>query len=166
MRADGNRQRRLTHDRADDGNPVWAPDGSRIAFNTDRDGNIEISSVRPDGTGMTRLTYGRAFDGDPVWSPDGDRIAFTSERNGTGLFVMNADGGDLTELKPVVGEGDPSWSPDGRFIAFTKYEPGIHQGTVSLLALASGRVTPVTASLGDACCPAWRPAYVRAEPGP
>ena len=47
---------RLTHDWANDEVPVWSPDGTKIAFISDRDGNEEIYVMNTDGTGQTRLT--------------------------------------------------------------------------------------------------------------
>ena len=58
--------------------PAWSPDGTKIAFTTDRDGNFEIYVMNADGTGQTRLTNNAAADDEPAWSPDGSKIAFTS----------------------------------------------------------------------------------------
>jgi Tol biopolymer transport system component len=111
---------RLTNNNASDGSPRWSPDGERIAFTSDRDGNTEIYVMNADdGSGQTRLTEDFQFDGSPRWSPDGERIAFDSNRgNQRGIFVMNADdGSDVTRLTDD-GNG-PAWSPDGEKIAFT-----------------------------------------------
>ena len=51
-----------------------------------------------------------------AFSPDGSRIAFRSERDGGGVFLMDADGGNLRRL---TNEGfNPAWSPDGREIVY------------------------------------------------
>jgi hypothetical protein len=76
-----------------------------------------IFSMNGDGTSVTQLTTTVA-DADPDWSPDGAKIAFTRyepDVNALHVFVMNADGGDLTDL--AVGQ-QPSWSPDGTRIAY------------------------------------------------
>jgi len=66
-----------------DSQPVWSPDGSRIAFYSDRkfnlpdrDDNVDIYVMAADGTGLTRLTDDPASDAFPYWSPDGQRLAF------------------------------------------------------------------------------------------
>jgi len=59
----------LTQNAAYDGNPVWSPDGKRLAFVSDRDGNFEIYVMNADGSGQTNLTHDPASDTDPVWQP-------------------------------------------------------------------------------------------------
>jgi Tol biopolymer transport system component len=56
-------------DSASDGVPAWSPDGTRIAFESERDGNLEIYVMNADGSGVTRLTNDPASDSTPAWSP-------------------------------------------------------------------------------------------------
>ena len=69
MNADGSAQTRLTDNDATDVSPSWSPDGSRIAFASDRDGNPEIYVMNADGSGQTSLTNNLADDVYPSWSP-------------------------------------------------------------------------------------------------
>ena len=95
------------------------PDGRRIAFDSQRDGNREIYVMDADGSGVARLTHNGDDDLTPSWSPDGRRIAFASGgRARLDIYVMNADGSGATRLTDNDG-GTPAWSPDGRRIAFT-----------------------------------------------
>ena len=73
---------RLTNSAASDVLPVWSPDGSKIAFSSNRDGKNEIYVMDANGGNLTRLTNNLADDDVPRWSPDGRRIAFDSERDG------------------------------------------------------------------------------------
>jgi Tol biopolymer transport system component len=99
--------------------PAWSPDGAKIAFHTNRDGNFEVYVMNADGTGLVNLTHNAAVDSSPAWSPDGTKIAFYSNRDGTdGLYVMNADGSGVAKLTAAPGGFDPAWSPDGTKIAF------------------------------------------------
>jgi Tol biopolymer transport system component/DNA-binding winged helix-turn-helix (wHTH) protein len=111
---------RLTNNSAMDGRPVWSPDGSRIAFWSNRDGKKEIYVMDADGSNVKRLTNNLADDVNPSWSPEGRRILFESERDGNReIYVMDADGGNqirLTKNNAVDGTG--TWSPDGSLIAF------------------------------------------------
>ncbi len=88
--------------------PAFSPDGTKIAFSTDRDGNAEIYVMNADGTGQSRLSSATGEDTDPTWSPDGARIAFRSARNGGGVYSMKPDGSDVRLV--VSGGTQPSWS--------------------------------------------------------
>lgn len=59
----------LTQNAAYDWNPVWSPDGKRLAFISDRDGNFEIYLMSADGSGQTNLSQNPASDINPVWRP-------------------------------------------------------------------------------------------------
>ena len=124
--ADGSRPTNLTNDPAGDYTPAWSPDGTKISFTSDRDGNYEIYVMNADGSGQTRLTNNPAVDYYPDWSPDGRRIAFTSERDGNAeIYVMNADGSGQTNLTNNTALDEaPAWSPDGTKIAFASVRDG------------------------------------------
>ena len=114
MDADGGNQQRLTENRNNDWDPVWSPDGQRIAFAADRKGDFvkfDIYVMDADGGNPQKLTNNRGWDSSPSWSPDGERIAFTSEREGNyDIYVMAADGGNLQNLtnNPHSDSG-PAW---------------------------------------------------------
>ena len=124
--ADGSNQTRLTTDPGSDVFPAWSPDGSKIAFASNRDGNYEIYVMNADGTAQTRLTTNPATDTTPSWSPDGSRIAFSSTRTGNGdIYVMNADGSNPVRLTTYAGEENgPDWSVTGNRIAFNRLPAG------------------------------------------
>ena len=68
--------------RHDSLNPVWSPDGTRIAFDSTRSGNREVWVINADGSGLTNVSNHFAQDYEPAWSPDGTQITFTSGRAG------------------------------------------------------------------------------------
>lgn len=85
---------RLTNTTGDT-SPRYSPDGSKIVFQSRRDGLEEIYVMNADGTGQTRLTNNSVLDTLPSWSPDGTKILFTSLRDSPmspALYIMNADG--------------------------------------------------------------------------
>jgi TolB protein len=83
MKSDGSDVRRLTDHPKMDYWPAWSPDGKRIAFTSNRDGNYEIYVVQADGSGPRNVSKHPASDNYATWSPDGARLAFISNRGGT-----------------------------------------------------------------------------------
>ena len=98
----------------------------KIAFNSRRDGNLEIYSMNSDGSGQTRLTNNLANDELPMWSPDGSKIVFASNRGGNlDIYSMNADGTNQTRLTTdAANDYYPAWSPDGSKISFNSSRDG------------------------------------------
>lgn len=125
MNADGSGQARLTTDAADDCNAEWSPDGSKIVFQSLRNGSYyQVYSMNADGSGQMSLSNSTAADTQPSWSPNGAKIAFASERDHLGvpaIYVMNANGSNQTRLtftsEPFRDE-EPVWSRDALKIAF------------------------------------------------
>jgi dipeptidyl aminopeptidase/acylaminoacyl peptidase len=111
----------LSDNAADDDAAAWSPDGTRIAFSSDRDGSPDIWLMDPDGGNLVQVTSGSDNDDHPAWSPDGTRLVFQREQNGDeDVWVVDVDGGGATNLTNNPDEGDeaPNWSPDGTRIAF------------------------------------------------
>jgi dipeptidyl aminopeptidase/acylaminoacyl peptidase len=121
VRADGTGYRQLTDDAFRDRGPRWSPDGSRIAFYSDRSGRYEAWVIRPDGSGLEQLTRTEGIARWlPEWSPDGKRLA-TTDGNDTWITDLSKP---LAERKaePLPHHEEHalyprSWSPDGTTIA-------------------------------------------------
>jgi Tol biopolymer transport system component/DNA-binding winged helix-turn-helix (wHTH) protein len=105
---------------ADQESASISPDGRRIAFESDRSGNIEIWVCDSDGSNALQLTSFRDQSGTPRWSPDGGLIAFDSRFGGeSNLYTVDPAGGVPAKLNIDVSDSSmPSWSPDGRWIYF------------------------------------------------
>lgn len=95
--------------------PVLSPDGTQIAFMSQRDGNWEVYAINADGTNLRRLTDNPARDGLPAWSPDGRVIAFVSEQDGQwAVWATTPTGSESQKLFDMQG------SPDG-FVGTDNY---------------------------------------------
>ncbi|TML01241.1 MAG: hypothetical protein E6G40_03580, partial [Actinobacteria bacterium] len=83
MNADGSGQADLSNDSASDSQPAWSPDGTKVAFTSNRTGNNDVWVMNADGSGQADLSKDPAPDSDPIFAPDqGWRMAFTSGRDG------------------------------------------------------------------------------------
>jgi TolB protein len=120
INVDGSGEKRLTDSPGLDAFPAWSPDGERIVFATDRDGNWELYVMDAEGAGLRRLTNTPEDESSPAWSPDGEKIAYVTDviRDNETIGVMNADGSGRKQL--AYGNW-PSWSPDGKRIVYTVY---------------------------------------------
>ena len=156
MRADGSDVRRLTNNAADDGSPMWSPDGSVIAFVSGRDDNRDIYLVRPDGGRLERVTVGGRVTNDmPHWSPDGSRLAVQTARGGNyNIELVRIAGQERVPLAATPAfDGQFSWSPDGARLAFISARDGFEAVYVSDADGARPRRLTASRSLN----PAWSP---------
>ncbi len=125
MNADGSGQTNLTNNPAGDVNPGWSPDGTKIAFDSGRDGNQEIYIMKADGTELNRLTNNAVADGDGLGDPAEVVLA-------TDLAAADTDGdtvSDVWELlesgsDPLVEDTDNDGCSDGAEIGSNPVEGG------------------------------------------
>ncbi len=120
---DGGDAVRLTSGAGVETDPAFSPDGSRVAFTGEYDGNVDVFVVPASGGVPKRLTWHPAPDRVIGWTPDGKRIIFGSTRTAYSrfgeMFTVPADGG-VEEKLPLPSGYEASMSPDGSSIA---YEP-------------------------------------------
>ncbi|HEY2588131.1 MAG TPA: S41 family peptidase [Tepidisphaeraceae bacterium] len=126
---DGSNVRRLTVNQARDVFPRFSPDGSQIAFSSNRAGNYDVYVIPAAGGRPRQLTFHSADDMAVGWTPDGKRIVFTSSRDAgvfpgvTTLFEVPVDGG-MPQAIPTDWGSWASYAPDMSRLAFTRH-PGV-----------------------------------------
>jgi Tol biopolymer transport system component len=140
------------------GRPAWSPNGDQIAL-TENDWDVGTTSLElvdvSTATVQTLYSSRGTYPQSPAWSPDGTQIAFS---NSSSIWVMNADGTNLTPLTTSPTYDDmPAWSPDGTQIAFMRNQ-GIwvmsrDGGNAHQIAWGQGLSWPAWQPLGPAPAP-------------
>jgi TolB protein len=146
MNADGSNLTNISNPDIRDescGEPMWSPDGTKIAFRSFRevvlprgsDFQHDIYTMAADGSNQTNITKNVGGERFPTWSPDGKKIAFVSElANGPlapgNIYTMAADGSNkmnITNTNDVDESRGLDWSPDGTKIAFVGKRDGNYE---------------------------------------
>ena len=170
----GGKPANITNDRALDIDPAWSPDGSQLAYSSDKGGNQLQLWIRDMRTGQSRqVTHLTTQPLGAAWSPDGKRIAFLNINNNYGVAEIAVL--DVTTMvvekrhDTLPQPGAPVWSADGKRLALAALAPysrRFREGTNQVLtmsAMAGGNdkwYEPVPTlsidSRGD-CGPVWSP---------
>ena len=151
---------RLTTDEGFDGHPLWHPDGRRLAFTSDRGGQLEIFWQAADGSGTAErlLTMDEsATEINPYdWSPDGTTLFVQASLPGTGRDVgmVSVNGPSAWEplIQTAANEWSPAISPDGRWLAYTSDETGRNEVYLQRFPELDGRQV---VSVGGGFRPIW-----------
>jgi TolB protein len=156
---------RLTDGAWDDTHPALHPDGSKLAFASNRDGDWDLYWMNLTSGEVTQITNTPEYDASPSWSPDGLWLAYES-------YLPNGDAGDLEIfIRPLDGsqppirltedpaaDHSPAWSPQGRKLAFVSTRSGNSEVWLADLDQVEDRFTNLSrdARAADAH-PVWSP---------
>ncbi|WP_221390951.1 amidohydrolase family protein [Dyadobacter sp. NIV53] len=155
--ASGGKAVALTDALGDCRQPVWSPDGSKVAFQAFWDGNFHIWTVGKNGGIPVQITFGTFDDREPAYSPDGKSIVFSSDRSGNyDVWSMDLATGTMKQLTTDPNNDYfPSYSADGSKIAYVSERtsgPGIY------IKDLAGEEKLFLTSKGKLSSPVWHPA--------
>src|SRR5215212_746379 len=138
--------------------PSWSPDGSRIAFISDKSGEEELYLIPQDGSKPAEqiTNGGKAMRYGPEWAPDGKRIAF-ADKDGK-LYVLTLADRKIIEVtdSPRGQIRDYTWSPRGNFLAFTMGNQN-QFASVFIWSANDGQLRSVTDDYFNSYNPSWEP---------
>ena len=142
----GKKPEQLTHDTFYKNSPAWSPDGTKIAFASDKAGTEDIYILDLATRAEQRVTkMNDSAEMNPAWSPDGKKLAFQTQDGVT--YTVDLAGGEVKEVaRPGFEPGAPSWSKNGKTIALAALKPytrRFREGTnqIATVDVASGKMT-------------------------
>jgi RHS repeat-associated protein len=165
INADGTGQTNISQSSSyDDDFPDWSPDGSKVAFISNRSGNWEIYVGNTTNlTTATRIaTLGYTSIADLTWSPDGQKLAFSAVPTSgaaSRIYTINADGTGLIQVGITIARF-PAWSPDSTQVAYLQADPGDpgNLNSIYLVSANGGSSTfVISAGIDHAYQLHWRP---------
>lgn len=144
---------------SNEGGASWSPDGTAVAFFSNREGGFAGYVVSSTGGNPVRVTPPEAVGvADLAWSPDSKRLAFsTSSEVDSDVWVVGADGSDPKQVSTEPGSTQPQWSPDGKLLAISAQPLSAESAGLFTLDPATGETTEVADTEYRDAFPVWAP---------
>jgi PKD repeat protein len=152
VKADGTGTINLTNNPANDSQHIISPNGEKIAFVSDRDGNENLWILNINDLSVTQVTFDPGSDTQPVWSSDASRLMFV---RGGNIFTINADGTGETQITFDNTNSQPVWSPDNSKIAYVSNNTGNNE--IYVMNADGTNVINVTNDGNNDVDPQWSP---------
>ena len=152
--AGGKPAKRLTNGEGENVSPTWSPDGSQLAFVSDRAGGPQVYVMSAGGGSARRVTMAGSYNSTPHWGPNQLLVFASMTDGGSDIFTVDLSGNMVRITQDQGVNTDPCWSPDGRYIAFVSRRKG--HGKKIWLSSSDGRWQfPITKRSGGYSTPRW-----------
>lgn len=146
----------------------WSPDGMKLVFSKDTDGNEDLYTCDKDGANSLKLIDSQSNESFPMWSPDGEQIMFEQFNSPEGMVdinsyeicIFNVQSGTIKTLtQNAYLDNGARWSPDGSKIAFLSRANGIDDFEIFVMNADGSEVKQMTNTEEGsyATFPSWRP---------
>jgi Tol biopolymer transport system component len=135
--------------------PTLSPNGAKVAFAALGDIYVMTIGGKPEN-----ITNDKYLDTDPAWSPDGSQLVFSSDRGGKllELWIHDFRSGQDRQLTNLTTQPQgAAWSPDGKRIAFFDVDGMWRAASLSVVDVATGKVTKIHDTLFGPGAPTWSP---------
>ena len=151
---------RLTQGNWEDITPAASPDGARLAFASNRDGQWDLYILDLSSGLVQRVTATPEYDANPAWSPDGQWLVYETYQANLEIFILQieASAAPIRLTEDPAADFAPAWSPAGRQIAFVSNRSGEHEIWLADLDRIEGRFQNISRNPASADkYPAWSP---------
>jgi len=155
------RLRQLTDNTWDDTYPRWSPDGKKISFSANRNGNYDLFVMDESGDNLVQLTASPEDDLDAAWAPDGQNVVFARRvkkivGKQSSIWILNMSSKQEKKLMPDFSRSNilPDYSPRAPLLVFTGSRT--LGWDVFLFSFESGKYRGLTEG-GKACRPRFSP---------
>lgn len=138
--------------------PQWSPDGSSIAFNSDRGGSPQIYVLNLASKQINRVSYTGVNNYDPIYTPDGKNLVIMTQQSGGGpirLATLNLASNTINIITTGQLDKSPSVAPNGDMVVYANYDSP--HGILAETSLDGTVLLKLPATDGTVQSPAWSP---------